>query len=762
MGSTVLRKRPHAGTASRASQHTKPRRILASKLSAPRVRPGIIDRPLLTEALVSPACAPLVLLSAPAGYGKTTLLALWCERDERPFAWVSLEGTDNDPVSLVTSIVAALRNVLELDAVINDALNVPEPPLEDVVLPLVDACTRCQQRFTLVLDDLHMVTDRRSHAVIRYLAERLSPGSQLALATRTDPPLPLASWRAHGRLAEFRAAQLSLDLDETRAMLAAAGVPLKDELVAQLVQRTEGWPAALYLAALSLRDRAEPEEFVERFAGASRHVADFLSEDVLDRQSDVLVDFMLHTCVLEELSAPLCDAVSGGADAAAHLRELERSNLFVVLLDEERSTYRYHHLFAQNLRAELAHRMPNLMPELHGRASRWYREQRIIGRAVAHAQAAGEVMDAANLVAAQWLPMVESGKVETVRAWIAGFDDRTIEDHAPLAIATAWVAALAGDQERALQCAEVAQRGSWNWPMPDGTVSLESALAIMSSAFGLGGASGMLEAAKRAVELESRANGWRALALMLLGVAQTLEGEVESARKSLDEAVHLSRGETATGTTSLAYLALIDLLEGHETKAFRHAQRALAVVERPGMRNYMPSICTYAIVAHLQWRRGELDAAAVTCERVSALLPRLTEAYWWQMIETRILLAPVLAARGCDEQAATYLRDAAVLLAERIDAGKLHEWHIEAERKLGAGNYANSNSRALSDAEWRILRLLASNLTLREIGSELRLSMNTVRTHKRSIYRKLGVSSRMDAIRAAHIARRAAQPASPG
>jgi len=259
----------------------------------------------------------------------------------------------------VAGVLAALDQVLDLDAAIGDSLNVPEPPLEQVVLPsLVDACAETGQPLVLVLDDLHLVTEQRCQTAIGYLAERLPPGCQLAFGTRTDPPLPLGSWRAHGQLAELRAAELSLGDAEAGALLAAAGVPLPDELVARLVERTEGWPAGLYLAALSLRDRPHPEEFVDRFGGTSRHVADFLSEEVLARQPDDVIGFLLHTCVLEELTASLCAALTGGSDADVALRQMERSNLFVVPLDEERLAWRYHHLFAQYLRAELARREP--------------------------------------------------------------------------------------------------------------------------------------------------------------------------------------------------------------------------------------------------------------------------------------------------------------------------------------------------------------------------------------------------------------------
>jgi LuxR family maltose regulon positive regulatory protein len=737
--------------AERSPRVERRRRIVASKLSAPQRRPGIVDRTALVDALTQAITEPVVLVSAPAGYGKTTLLALWRERDERPFAWVSLDRTDNDPVAFGNAVLHGLEPVLGLDPELADALNVAEPPLEDLVLPaLVDACAASTQAFVLVLDDLHLVTERRCFDAIGYLAERLPVGSQLALGTRSDPPLPLGSLRAHRRLAELRAAELALDEGEAQTLLAAAGVPLPDHLVRRLAERTEGWPAAMYLAALSLRDRADPEAFVEQFAGTTRHVADFLTEDVLARQSDDSIAFLLRTSVLGELTAPLCDALTEGADADRRLRELERSNLFVVPLDEERMAYRYHHLFGQYLRAELAHREPGLVPELHRRAWRWYREHDLVGRAVAHAHAAGDVDVAGELVAEAWSDTIRAGQIETVRGWIDAFDDEQVSRHAPLAIAAAWTAALTGQRERAAQFVEAARQGSWDGPMPDGTASLESAIAVTSSAFDSDGISHMRAVARRAVDLESAANPHRAVALEILGAALTLAGEFDRARVALAEAVELAGDASSPGAFSLSQLAAIELHEDNPDAALRYASRAHTVVQLPRMRANLANVATYSVVAELSRRRGDLEAAGVAVERANALLPRLTEGFWWLMIQTRILLAPVLVELGRVPEAVERLEEAGAVLAEHSDAGKLPDWHAEVTRRVRR----SVRSPELSQAERRILRLLASELTLREIGNELYLSPNTVKTHTQSIYRKLGVCSRADAVRLARTQRR--------
>lgn len=723
-------------------------RVLRSKLTPPPLRVGIVDRPALVGRLVAARTVPVALVSAPAGYGKSSLLALWRERDNRRFAWISVDEGDDDPAVFARALVAALDPVVHLGAETADALHASSPPLRSVVLPaLAEACAAAGAPFVLALDNLHRMSGQRSHEMLAWLAERMPPGCQIAVATRTDPPLPLASLRAHGQLAEVRMGDLALDDAAAGALLSAAGARLSAGQVARLVERTEGWPAGLYLAALSLRGRASADEFIDHFAGTSRHVADFFSEDVLARQPDGVVDFVLRTCMLEELTASLCQAMTGRTDAAAVLRELEQVNLFVVPQDEGREAYRYHHLFAEYLQAELARREPALIPELHRRACTWYRENRLGYRAIAHARAAGDIDTAAELVAARWSAAANSGRIETARNWIEGFDQAQIRGYAPLAIAAAWISALYGEPARAAAYADMARKATWDGPLPDGTTSLASALAIMSSAFGPGGITQMRMAARQAADIEARPNRLRAFALELLGIAQAHEGDFANARATLAEASELA-GDTSISALSLAHLALMSLWEGDDDSAYELARRAHAIVELPRMRSDLSSISTYGVLATLLARRGDVDGAARAIERANAFLPRLTESFWWAMIQARILLAASLHAIGREDEAMVRLGEAEALLEGREDAGILPKWCGEVRRQIRpSGDSASSG--AISEAERRVLRLLASDMTQREIARELHLSMNTVKTHRQSIYRKLRVSSRDGAVKAA-------------
>jgi LuxR family maltose regulon positive regulatory protein len=738
------------------------RQVLASKVSAPARRPGIVDRSALIDRLSTMTHVPVVMVSAAAGYGKTTLLALWAERDERPFAWVTLDSADDDPVVLITVLLAALDPVLHLDPAILRRLQAADPPVDDVILPLLANACADTGPFVLVLDDVQQLIEQDAHAVIGFLADHLPPGCQIALATRTDPPLPLASWRAHGRLFELRASDLALGNAEAAGLLAASHVRLTDAQLSRLVDRTEGWCAAIYLAALSLRDRDDPEDFIESFAGTSRHVADFLSEDVLGRLSPDVVEFLLATCLLDELTPSLCDAVIGRDDSDAMLRTLEGSNLFVVPLDEDRHTYRYHQLFAEYLRAELNRRAPDLVPVLHRRAYHWYRDHRLFGRAITHAHACGDATEAASLVAARWMSMYERGEIETMRAWLSSFTDQQIEQHAPLAIAAAWIFGHTGERDRAIHFTEAARRGSWNGTMPDGTASLDSSLAILCAAHAFGGISEMHAAAQRAVDLEPLTSPWRTGALTLLGQAQALEGDLAGARATLEQA-HLLTGEKhASGATTLAWLAFIAVQEGDIDHALAQARRAHAIVEQTQMSAHLPTIATYSVLANLLSRQGDLDGAARAVERANDLLPRLTDVYWWQMSQAYTLLATALAALGRESEAGTLLAESRSVLDRHQDIGRLGEWTDQAARGLRRNGRLQPRASDLTDAERRILPLLDSRLTMREIGRELYLSHNTVRTHVHSIYRKLGVTSRQEAVIAARQQRHPLDRVSPG
>ena len=398
--------------------------LLATKLHVPRPQPGFVPRPRLAEALSEGLARRLILVCAPAGSGKTALLADWAPSGNRPVAWLSLDAADNDPVRFWRHTVAALdRAHPGIGERVGLLLGPPAPgSFEGLVTALINdlAAQPDDGEVLLVLDDYHLIDAQPVHASLAFLLEHLPPGLHLVLASRADPPLPLARLRAGGQLAELRTADLRFSAEEAAALLReSAGADLPAAAVAALAARTEGWVAGLRLAALSLASQADPAGFVAAFSGSHRYVLDYLTEEVLDRQQEELRTFLLETSLLERLSGGLCDAVTGRTDSRAMLERVERAGLFLVPLDEVRDWWRYHHLFADLLRARLQQQRPGRVVSLHRAAAAWCEDHGLADDAVRHALAAGDPAWAARLVERYADAFLLRSEDATLQRWLA-------------------------------------------------------------------------------------------------------------------------------------------------------------------------------------------------------------------------------------------------------------------------------------------------------------------------------------------------------
>src|SRR4051794_27879252 len=368
--------------------------LLETKLRVPRLRRALVPRPRLSERLSRGAESALTLVSAPAGFGKTTLLTEWLAAapvDGRSAAWLSLDQRDNDPSLFWTYLVAALKTAAPgVGASALSLLQSPQPPIEAVLANLLNDLSAISNDVVLVLDDYHVIDARDVQDGMAFLLEHLPPQIHLVIAGRADPVLPLARLRGRGELIEIRAADLRFAPDEATAYLnGAMGLVLTARDVAALEGRTEGWIAALQLAALSMQGRDDVAAFIDGFAGDDRYVVDYLAEEVLQRQPDDVRTFLLQTSVLSRLTGALCEAVVGRDGGRAMLESLDRANLFLVPLDDRRHWYRYHHLFADVLQARLLDEQPDRVRELHRRASRWYEQNGEPAEAIRHALAGG-------------------------------------------------------------------------------------------------------------------------------------------------------------------------------------------------------------------------------------------------------------------------------------------------------------------------------------------------------------------------------------
>ena len=429
--------------------------LLATKLHVPRPRPGFVPRPRLAGALGEGLARRLILVCAPAGSGKTALLAGWARSGNRPVAWLSLDAADNDPVRFWRHVVAALDRARPgIGERVGPLLGPPAPPsFEGLVTALINdlAAQRGDGEVLLVLDDYHLIDAQPVHVSLGFLLEHLPPGLHLVLASRADPPLPLARLRAGGQLAELRAADLRFSAEEAAALLReSAGADLPAAAVAALAARTEGWVAGLQLAALSLRGQADPAGFVAAFSGSHRYVLDYLAEEVLDRQHEELRTFLLETSVLERLSGGLCDAVTGRTDSQAMLERVEQAGLFLVPLDEVRGWWRYHHLFADLLRARLQQQRPGRVPALHRAAAAWCEEHGLADDAVRHALAAGDAAWAARLVERHVETFLVPQRGRDPARWLSALPAESARDRPRLCLAQAYGAAM-GFQVEALE-----------------------------------------------------------------------------------------------------------------------------------------------------------------------------------------------------------------------------------------------------------------------------------------------------------------------
>jgi LuxR family maltose regulon positive regulatory protein len=453
--------------------------ILESKLRRPWVRPGIVSRTALVERLLASHRVPVVCVVAPAGYGKTTLLAQWAEQRGRT-AWVSLDERDNDPEIRLGCAAAALNRVEAIDPELLQTRWLSGASIAaTAVTRLAGAMSAMTEPVALVLDHVEQVSNQDCRDAVAELALHLPVGSQLAIATRSAPPLPMARLRPAREVVEVGVDDLAMDGAEARVLLEAVGVRLGDTDHGQLIERTEGWPVGLYLAALAIKTGGPEATAGLRFSGDDRLMADYLRSELLSRLSEDEVSFLTRTSVLERMCGPLCDAVLGANDSGEVLRSLEGSNLLLVALDQRAEWYRYHHLLQDLLQAELRRREPDIVPRLHLGAATWYEANGLPELAIDHTQAAGDPDRVARLVLEVMNPVWATGRVDTVLGWMEWFEHRNlIERYPAVAVHGALIFALLGRPAKAERLATAAERPPPTGRLSDGS-TMEGQLAYL-------------------------------------------------------------------------------------------------------------------------------------------------------------------------------------------------------------------------------------------------------------------------------------------
>jgi LuxR family maltose regulon positive regulatory protein len=721
--------------------------LVESKLRPPLARPGIVARTALIDRLVAASGPAVISVVAPAGYGKTTLLAQWAERKVPRVGWVSVDDRDNDPVVLLTYVAVALDRVEAIDPRVFRALASSGAGVE-VPRRLVAAMAGMGHPVALVIDNVEVVTNPESLDAIAGLALGLPMGSQLAIGSRDVLPLPTARLRAQGAIVEVGVDELAMDSREAGSLLKEAGVELGGGDLDELVGRTEGWPVGLYLAALAVNAGGSPAAVGAGLTGDDRYIGDYLRLEILDRVSPAEASFLTYTSVLERMCGPLCDAVVGVTGSAALLERLERRNLLVVPLDRRREWYRYHQMFRDLLVSELRRSDLGVIPELHRRAAAWCEANGMPENAIDHSQAAGDADTVARLVLQNANPVWASGRSDTVLRWMEWFESNDLIARYPgTAVNGALLLALAGRPAGVERWADAAEATSTTGALTDGS-TIEAMLAYLRANLCRNGIEAMRRDAQVALHGLSATSPFRANMIQVEGLSHLLEGDIDRADASFARAV-----DEATRFDQRPFVALLladrgtVALERHDPAAAgTFADRALTILHDGLFDDYWTSALVYAWTARVAALRGDSEQARQLVARAARLRPLLTYALPVESARALLEMARAYIALADPGGARAVLREASDIVQQRPALGNLPQQVDEVRAKVDTIQAEGLGASSLTTAELRLLPLLPTHLTFREVGERLYLSRHTVKTQVISIYRKLGVSSRSAAI----------------
>ena len=728
----------------------------------PPIPPRIVPRTALVNRLRASTSA-VIASFAPPGYGKTTLLTEWARRDGRQFGWLTLGGADNFPVSFLTRLafVFGANGVAVEDALC--LLRARPPPIGDAVSALANALRVLDDPMVVVFDDAHVLTTPACLEAIEVLIEIVPPGSQFAFAGRSAPSLSFARLRAQGRLADFGSDELRLSDREARALLRGAGLKISDGEVARLNEHVEGWAAGVYLTARSLRAKSSHQVGGALGDGPQSDLHEYFQREVAPNLSNDQRAFLPAIAVPERVSGSLATAITRRADAAERLEELERANLFLVPLDRTRTWYRFHHLFRELLLGDLELREPpQVVAALNHRAAEWFEQHGDVESALDHYAAAGRRDRVIGLLETHAQRLWHEGRFELLEHWLEQFDDPDLlEQHPGLAGYAALFAVLSGNAERAEQLSELVERSASGAAMPDGSETPTGWRALLRAIGCRNGPEQMRTDAELALATLAGDSLLRPAAFLVLGAARLLLADdggpafaaaAEGARRA-----HLP----GTEVMALSESAFVAVADGDWERAEELADRAGAIAATGRVGEQVQTLLAWTMRARIALRRGEWVEARFALNRATELLPRATSAIPWYAVQVRLELVRSHLGLTDVSAAAALLDEVDALFARRPALGILRDRADELRVELRAGEGERRREARLTPAELRLVPLLPTHLSFRAIAERLNISRNTVKTQAISICRKLGVSSRSEAIRRALELGLAVAPPSP-
>ena len=709
-----------------------------------------MSRASLIETARTSDCR-VIAVTAPAGYGKSTLLAEWAVVEDRRVAYVSLDRFDDDPTILLTLLASAYARFSPGNAdLVADMSGLGVSALGRAAPRLASALRTSSVPFVVMLDDLHEVQSPACQDVLSVVISGIPGGSQLVAASRSEQPY-LPRLRAAGEALEFTGRDLALDSGGAEQIFTAAHVSITPQRAAVVTERTEGWPAGLYLAAVIARDSNGEALTV---SGEDRYVADYLYHEALMRLPENLQRFLRRTAVLDQMCAPLCDAVLEESGGQQRLRGLEALSLFVIPLDRRREWYRYHALFREFLLGELRGVEPEVIRTLHQRAADWYQSNGSPATAIEHLLNTTEQDRCVQLVTQLILPTYQAGQLSTVQRWLSTLGDSVIEGYPPLAVLAGYISMFTGQTAETQHWAAVVDAASFDLVPADGTASFDSARAMLRACMCPAGPENMMTDASIGVAQEPPWSVWRDTALCFFAEAHLLTGDVDKASALFAQSATLAAamGNTDSLVDSEAELALLAMDRGRWADAAGHVERALAAIDQYRMHDYATSVLAFAVAARLAVHQGDLKDADRQLTQAMRARPTCTFVLPWLAVRTRLQLAKVYWATGDHASPRHLLREIDDILLQRPALGTLVDevsdfrGIVTSSRPRGA-----TGGSPLSPAELRLIPYLQTHLTFSEIGERLFISRNTVSTEVASIYRKLSVSSRRDAVQHATV-----------
>lgn len=702
-----------------------------------------MPRPAVHRLLAGFRDVPVVSVEASAGYGKTTAVLEWASHDPRPTAWLTLDKSDNDPARFLRYAGLSLN---EIDprppGVLAEPWDKCLPPAESA-LPLLCQRARECRAFVLVIDDVHVIDSPAVEACLQALLASIPAGSQVVLAGRSNRSMRLTRRRLDGQAVCIGVRELAMSKSEAGQLFRNVGLSLSDDETVSLVERTEGWPTGLRLAAMAIHACRPTERHASAFSGRNRLVAEYLHDEVIDQLPRAQSDFLGRSAVLDELSGPACDAVLETTGSGKLLSDLEAANLFVIPLDGERDWYRYHRLMAEMLRDELQKREPERAERLLRRASRWTEEHGHIGEAVRYAARAGDLQRAGGLV----LDRSGIGGSAPIGEWLDQFGDVDLRSCAPLALAKAWAELSRGDLDAAVLWTDVAESVRHQGRPSEGSPTLAAAVSIIRAYVGVGGVDRTAKEADLVRALGMDGNHWYPLAYFLLADATFQMGNTEYAQRLFEEVEQASRGSSVIHVNVLAFLALLAEEGNRWAVAATVVRRALYEIQESNLGDDPLLALAFAVSALVAAQAGRIVKAAELARRSSqvfgdghGLPPRTRIQVLLVIAETEVKLGNWSSARQYAGEVSKLLQTETAAMHLR---GRLDRLQVQLD---ALPNAEGTDHQVLTGAEVRVLQFLPTHYSLGDIGDALFVSRNTIKSHVIAIYRKLGVTGRSQAV----------------